>query len=147
MTSQSVTPDVHFPVERLNSVETPCYYYDTRLLGDTLDAVNTAASHPAFRVHYAVKANTNPGILSRVAAAGLGADTVSIGEVEAAIEAGFPAGSIVFAGVGKTDREITRALRLGVGCLNVESAEELDAIVRIAAETGIKAPVALMHKS
>ena len=143
MTSQSVTPDVHFPVERLNSVETPCYYYDTRLLGDTLDAVNTAASHPAFRVHYAVKANTNPRILSRVAAAGLGADTVSIGEVEAAIEAGFPAGSIVFAGVGKTDREITRALRLGVGCLNVESAEELDAIVRIAAETGIKAPVAL----
>ena len=138
-----LTHAASFPVERLREAETPLYYYDTRLLRQTLDAVNTAASHPAFRVHYAVKANTNPGILSRVAAAGLGADTVSIGEVEAAVAAGFPAADIVFAGVGKTDREITRALRLGVGCLNVESAEELEVIIEIAASLGVKAPVAL----
>ena len=67
-----------------------------------------------------MKANANPEILRRIAADGLGADTVSIGEIQAAVSGGFPAPKIVFAGVGKTDEEIRTDLELGIGCFNVD---------------------------
>ncbi|MDE6300030.1 MAG: diaminopimelate decarboxylase [Muribaculaceae bacterium] len=138
-----MTATTYFPTDRFQEETTPLYYYDLHLLDDTLDAVKAASAYPNFYVHYAVKANSNPELLTRIAAAGLGADTVSAGEINAAIAAGFPAPKIVFAGVGKTDEEITIALQNGIGCLNVESAPELEAIEQIASSMGVKAPVAL----
>lgn len=133
----------YFPIDKLREEETPVYYYDMHLLDETLSAIKEAANYPNFQVHYAVKANSNPEILQRIAASGLGADTVSLGEIRAAVTAGFPAPKIVFAGVGKTDIEITTALQYGIGCFNVESAAELDVIEELAAGMGVKAPVAL----
>lgn len=133
----------HFPIEKLLSVETPYYYYDLNLLHLTLETLKKESSFPGFCVHYAVKANANPEILRIIAAAGLGADTVSLGEIKAALAAGFPAVKIVFAGVGKTDAEIRYALETGIGCLNVESEEELTVIAAMAEEMHLKAPVAL----
>ncbi|MDE6578187.1 MAG: diaminopimelate decarboxylase [Muribaculaceae bacterium] len=138
-----MTNTTYFPLDRLNEEQTPFYYYDLHLLDETLEAVKKASSYPNFYVHYAVKANSNPEILTRIAASGLGADTVSLGEIRAAITAGFPAPKIVFAGVGKTDEEIITALQDGIGCFNVESAAELEVIEEIAASMGVKAPVAL----
>ncbi|MDE6076871.1 MAG: diaminopimelate decarboxylase, partial [Muribaculaceae bacterium] len=133
----------YFPTDHFASVQTPFYYYDLHLLDDTIRDVTENADDPAYHVHYAVKANANPEILRRIAAAGLGADTVSIGEIQAAVSAGFPAPKIVFAGVGKTDEEIRTALELGIGCFNVESAAELEVIEEIAASMTMTAPVAL----
>lgn len=132
-----------FPTETFSSVKTPFYYYDLKLLDETLKEVKRSSDIPGYCVHYAVKANSNPEILRHIASAGLGADTVSIGEIREAVAAGFPADKIVFAGVGKTDEEIRTALEIGIGCFNVESAEELDVIEEIAASMGKKAPVAL----
>ena len=86
---------------RLQAFDTPCYVYDTRLLAHTLDAIRAEVSDcPNYHVHYAIKANSNPQILQQIAAAGLGADCVSGGEIRAALAAGFPAAAIAFAGVG-----------------------------------------------
>ena len=95
-----------FPVEKFKQLSTPFYYYDVKLLQDTLDVVKTESGKYGYHVHYAVKANANPRILSIIAANGLGADCVRGGEVQAALDAGFPADKIVFAGVGKADWEI-----------------------------------------
>ena len=99
-----------FPVEKFKQLSTPFYYYDVKLLQDTLDVVKTESGKYGYHVHYAVKANANPRILSIIAANGLGADCVSGGEVQAALDAGFPADKIVFAGVGKADWEINLVL-------------------------------------
>ena len=108
---------------------TPCYVYDTQLLARTLDAIKAEiAGHENYHVHYAIKANANPNILRQIATAGLGADCVSGGEIEAAIREGFPKQEIVFAGVGKADWEIKLALEQGIGMFNVESVEELQVI-------------------
>lgn len=135
--------NTNFPIDHFKSETTPFYFYDLHLLDATLKEVAEASAFPGYCVHYAVKANANPEILKRIAAAGFGADTVSIGEINTAISAGFPAPKIVFAGVGKTDEEITAALELGIGCLNVESEAELDVIEEIAKTSGKIAPVAL----
>lgn len=132
-----------FPTDRFESEATPFYYYDLDLLDKTLETINDSSAFPGFHVHYAVKANANPKLLRRIAAFGLGADTVSIGEIHAAISAGFPAHKIVFAGVGKTDNEILQALDAGIGCFNAESVPEIEAIEKIAAQTGKIAPVAI----
>lgn len=125
-------------------MDTPFYYYDMRLLDRTLAAVRSAAlTDSRFRVHYAVKANADKEILETISRAGLGADCVSGWEIEAAVSAGFPAEKIVFAGVGKTDREIELALKAGIGCFNVESMQELEVIGTIASDLGVTAPVAL----
>ena len=89
----------HFPVDRMRAEATPFYYYDMELLDATIKAIRQYSDYPDFQVHYAVKANSNPEILRRIAASGLGADTVSIGEVKAALDAGFSAAKTVFAGV------------------------------------------------
>lgn len=132
-----------FPVEYLQKNRTPFYYYDLNLLDATLATLKEFSPEPWYKVHYAVKANANKTLLQTIAKAGLGADTVSIGEVKAAVDAGFKPSEIVFAGVGKTDDEIREALSIGVGCLNVESEAELKAIIDVARECGKKAPVAL----
>ena len=118
-----------FPLERFKETDTPFYYYDTDLLRATLREINREAGrHEGFCVHYAVKANANPKLLNIICQAGLGADCVSGGEVQAAVNAGFPHDKIVFAGVGKSDREICLGLDKGIACFNVESVPELDVI-------------------
>lgn len=115
--------------DTLDAIRTPFYYYDRDLLARTLRTVlSEAGAHEGFQVHYAVKANANPEVLRQIAAAGLGADCVSGGEIEAATKAGFPAEKIVFAGVGKADWEIDLALEKDILCFNVESLAELEVI-------------------
>lgn len=133
-----------FPIERFKNIATPFYYYDIDLLKATLEQVKIAtADDKRFKVHYAVKANANPEILKLIAAAGFGADCVSGGEIRMALEAGFDAADIMFAGVGKTDEEIEFGLQAGIGMFNVESEPELEVIMTIAERVGKKATIAL----
>lgn len=135
---------MNFPVDHLKGIETPFYYYDVELLERTISTVREeAARYGNFHVHYAIKANYNPRLLEIIAAAGLGADCVSGGEVKAAIDAGVPASKVVFAGVGKTDKEIALALDAGIFCFNVESIPELEAIEALAAQRGVNVDVAI----
>lgn len=130
-------------LKRFSERRTPFYTYDTQLIQQTLTAIRDAiADAPHFHVHYAVKACATPGILRLIAAAGLGADCVSGGEVERAADCGFAPADIVFAGVGKSDQEINAALRLGISCFNVESLPELEVINELAAAQGKVANVA-----
>ena len=132
-----------FPVEKLQSIQTPFYYYDTELLRQTLQAiVSEARKHDGFVVHYAVKANANPKILRIIREAGLGADCVSGGEIEASVKAGFASNKIVYAGVGKSDWEINLGLEHDIFCFNVESIPELEVINELAAAKGKVARVA-----
>lgn len=131
-----------FPISKFAGVRTPFYYYDTDLLQKTLDTIKTEAGrYENFEVHYAIKANANPKVLSIIAHAGLGADCVSGGEIEAALKAGFPASKIVFAGVGKADWEINLGLDADIFCFNVESVPELEVINELAAAKGKTAHV------
>ena len=133
----------NFPVEKFESIETPFYYYDAELLRQTLKTINEEASkHEGFVVHYAVKTNANPKILRIIREAGLGADCVTGGEIEASIKAGFPASKIVYAGVGKSDWEINLGLDSDIFCFNVESIPELEVINELAAQKGKVARVA-----
>ena len=132
-----------FPIDKLKALPTPFYYYDVKLLQDTLDMVKNEAGKYGYHAHYAVKANANPRILSIIAENGLGADCVSGGEVKAALDAGFPADKIVFAGVGKADWEINLGLDNDIFCFNVESAVELEIIDELAAAKNKVASVAL----
>ena len=132
-----------FPIDKLERIQTPFYYYDTELLRETLRAINNEAqTHEGFCVHYAVKANANPRILRIIREAGLGADCVSGGEIEASVRAGFPSSKIVYAGVGKSDWEINLGLENDIFCFNVESIPELEVINELAAAKGKVARVA-----
>lgn len=132
-----------FPIEKFRELQTPFYYYDTKVLRDTLACINKESQrYPNFHVHYAVKANANPKVLTIIRESGMGADCVSGGEVRAAIKAGFPADKVVFAGVGKSDWEINLALDYGIFCFNVESIPELEVINELAAAKGKVAHVA-----
>jgi diaminopimelate decarboxylase len=133
-----------FPIERFKEIDTPFYYYDTKVLRETLDTIREELRHnPEYEMHYAIEANANPKVLRIISAAGFGADCVSGGEVRAAIEAGFPAEKVVFAGVGKSDREINLALDYGIHCFNVESEAELLIINELAEQKGKVARIAL----
>ena len=132
-----------FPVERFQNIRTPFYYYDTDLLRQTLKAINDEiGKHEGWHVHYAIKANANPSLLRIIRAAGLGADCVSGGEIDACMKAGFPGSKIVFAGVGKSDWEINLGLDNDIFCFNVESIPELEVINQLAAAKGKVARVA-----
>ncbi len=132
-----------FPIEEFSKLQTPFYYYDTELLRTTLRAINEeAGKHQRFQVHYAVKANANPKVLNIICQAGLGADCVSGGEIEAALKAGFPSNKIVYAGVGKSDWEINLGLDAGILAFNVESIPELEVINELAAQKNTVAKVA-----
>ena len=132
-----------FPISHFNITRTPFYYYDKTLLSNTLAKLIRLAGERNYHVHYAVKANANPEILKLIAASGIGADCVSGGEIKAALEAGFPAKKIVFAGVGKADWEIEYALEKKIFCFNVESAEELSVIEELAKKKENIASIAL----
>ena len=132
-----------FPIGKFREIETPFYYYDANLLRETLQTIkDESGKYNKFCVHYAVKANANPKVLSIIRESGLGADCVSGGEIKAAIKAGFPPSKIVYAGVGKTDWEINLGLDYDIFCFNVESVPELEVINELAAAKGKIARVA-----
>ena len=133
-----------FPVSRFAELRTPFYYYDTDLLSKTLQTIQQeAGKHEGFVVHYAIKANADPTLLRMIRRAGLGADCVSGGEIEAALRAGFTPDRIVYAGVGKSDWEILLGIDNDILCFNVESTAELEIINELAARRGKIARVAL----
>lgn len=122
-----------FPIEKFKDIETPFYYYDKALLCKTLDTIKAElAQHPDYHLHYAIKANANIDVLREIQKAGFGVDCVSGGEIQQALDAGFDAGKIVYAGVGKGDWEINLGLDAGIFCFNVESLEELEIINELA---------------
>ncbi|MFI3295271.1 MAG: diaminopimelate decarboxylase [Rikenellaceae bacterium] len=123
--------------------QTPFYYYDLSLLRSTIETLQREASRFGYHVHYAMKACIDPRVLEVISDAGLGADCVSGWEVERALESGFSADRVVFAGVGKSDREIRFALDKEIFCFNCESLEELQIINSLAEEQGKRARVAL----
>lgn len=132
-----------FPIDKLQRLKTPFYYYDAEVLRETLCTINDEVrKHEGFCVHYAIKANANPSILRIIREAGLGADCVSGGEIEAALKAGFPSSKIVYAGVGKSDWEINLGLDCDIFCFNVESIPELEVINQLAEAKGKTARVA-----
>lgn len=128
---------------RFEALETPFYYYDLELLQQTLAACKTASDKYGFHVHYAFKANFNERVLKAIQQIGFGADCVSGNEVKKAIEIGFDPGKVVFAGVGKSDREIIEGLENDIFCFNVESVQELGIINDLAAKRGKNARVAI----
>ncbi|WP_432713028.1 diaminopimelate decarboxylase [Pedobacter sp.] len=130
-------------ITRFANLETPFYYYDLALLQNTLAACASAAKVYNFHVHYAMKANFNDQVLQKIKSTGFGADCVSGGEVKKAIEVGFDNSKVVFAGVGKADKEINDALDNDIFCFNVESIQELVVIDELAAKKGKKAKVAI----
>ncbi|MES2419401.1 MAG: diaminopimelate decarboxylase [Bacteroidota bacterium] len=119
-------------IAHFSKLETPFYYYDLNLLEQTLKACKGAAQPYQFHVHYAMKANFNAMVLEKINAFGFGADCVSGNEVKKAIEIGFGKDKIVFAGVGKSDKEINEALANNIFCFNVESIQELEVINELA---------------
>jgi diaminopimelate decarboxylase len=127
-------------VERIG---TPVYIYATATLERHYRVFAAAFADLDALVCYAVKANSNIAVIRTLANLGAGADVVSGGELECALRAGIPAERIVFSGVGKTKREIARALAAGVSQINVESRPELEAIGEIARGLGVEAPVAI----
>lgn len=133
----------NFPIEKFKNIETPFYYYDVELLNKTLELVKKCSTEHNAIVHYAIKANANKKVLSLIAKSGMGADCVSGNEVQAAINAGFPADKIVFAGVGKTDKEINLALDNDIFCFNAESFPELEVINELAKAKGKTANIEL----
>lgn len=134
---------IQFPLDIFAQTRTPFYFYDLNLLQATLTEIKQCASQSHVHVHYAIKANANPEILKVIKENGFGVDCVSGGEVEAALNAGFAADKIVFAGVGKSDWEIELGLDNNISCFNIESAAELDVIQEIAQIKGKTARVAL----
>ena len=132
-----------FPIEEFESLQTPFYFYDLKLLDRTLKEIKRTARDPRFKVHYAIKANANPGTLRSIQAAGLGVDCVSGWEIETALEAGFRGDRIVYAGVGKSDNEIRLGLEKDIECFNVESEPELRVISQLAESMGKTARVAI----
>jgi len=122
---------------------TPLYVYSRRAILHAFAEMKRAFRQARPLIFYSIKANSNIGILRTLARAGAGFDVVSGGELFRALHAGANPNRIVFSGVGKTDEEIAHALRARIFMLNVESAEELAAVNRIARHLGVRAHVAL----
>jgi diaminopimelate decarboxylase len=129
--------------EKFRNIETPFYYYDLDILRSTLGVVKKESDNSGYKIHYAVKANYNHRILRIISSYGFGADCVSFNEINAAVEAGFKPSEIVFAGVGKTDKDINAALNTGILCFNCESIPEIEVIDQLAARQNKTASIAL----
>jgi len=130
-------------IEKFKNKETPFYYYDLELLKNTLKSAIEYSKKFDFHVHYALKANFNDRILEIIKDSGIGADCVSGNEVLKAVEKGFSADKIVFAGVGKSDKEILIALKEDIFAFNVESVQEIEVIASLAKSVNKKARIAL----
>ena len=119
---------------------TPLYVYSGERILERLAALRTAFSQSPPLVAYSVKANPNLSLLRLLARAGAGADIVSGGELFRALQAGVPSDRIVFAGVGKSEKELRLGLEAGIKAFHVESAQELEALGRVAERLGVVAP-------
>ncbi|MFT6086654.1 MAG: diaminopimelate decarboxylase [Glaciecola sp.] len=122
---------------------TPVYIYSRATIERHWHAFNNAVANHDHLICYAVKANSNLGVLSVLAKLGSGFDIVSKGELSRVIEAGGDTTKVVFSGVGKTSHEIRFALQQNIMCFNVESDAELDRINYVAGELGVKAPISI----
>jgi len=122
---------------------TPCYVYSRATIERHWKAFDSALGNQPHLVCYAVKANSNLAVLNILARLGSGFDIVSMGELERVLQAGGSADKIVFSGVGKTAKEMARAMDEGIRCFNVESQAELKLLEHVAAEKGVQAPVSL----
>lgn len=132
------------PVRKIvASVDSPVYIYSEKALTDSYSSYQEAFKGHRNIIAYAMKANGNLQILSRLGKLGSGADVVSGGELFRASKAGIPSDRIVFAGVGKTEAEMREAIDAGILMFNVESGMELDRLSRVAESMGKTAPVAL----
>ncbi len=135
-----------FDIQTLNkfgTLETPFYYYDLELLRKTLDLYSKERDKYNYRAHYALKANANERILSIIKEYGFGADCVSGNEVSLALKMGFNREDVVYAGVGKSDKEIITALNGGIFSFNCESIPEIEVINSLAEGLGKKACISL----
>ena len=130
-------------IEQLDKFATPFYYYDMDLFRRTVDHVAELAAQHNLMVHYAIKANVERRLLEYISSKGFGADCVSGNEVLHAHSCGFPADQIVYAGVGKSDKEIYNALKLGIEAFNCESLQEIYVINEMAHHYGLKANVSV----
>jgi diaminopimelate decarboxylase len=130
-------------IRKFREIETPFYFYDLDVLRSTLDIVSKESQHSGYMSHYALKANSNPRILRIISSYNIGADCVSWNEIEAALEAGFSPSGIVFAGVGKTDKDIEAALKTEISCFNCESMPEIEVINQLAARQNKTTQIAL----
>jgi diaminopimelate decarboxylase len=119
----------------------PCYIYSRATLERHWNAFNNAFGSHAHLICYAVKANSNLGVLNVLARLGSGFDIVSIGELERVLQAGGDPKKVVFSGVGKREDEIRAALKIGIRCFNIEVLGELERINQVAGELGVRAPV------
>lgn len=124
-------------------VGTPAYVYSTATIVEHVRRLREAWRPAEPEIHYAVKANANLGVLRVLREQGVDFDVVSVGEIDRVLRAGGTPARIDFAGVGKRRDEIDRALEVGIGTFNVESAPELEAIDEVARERGQRARVAL----
>ena len=122
---------------------TPTYVYSRAHIEAQYRAYADALAGMPHLVCFAVKANSNLGVLNVLARLGAGFDIVSRGELERVLAAGGAADKIVFSGVGKTRDDMRRALEVGVHCFNVESTDELERLQQVAAELGKTAAISL----
>ena len=129
--------------DKLAQFETPFYLYDIGLLNQTLESLMSIASKYSYKIHYAIKANYDPRLLQIIRNHGVGIDCASGNEVRCAIEAGFEPKSIVYAGVGKRDKEIRYAIEQDILAINCESIEEINLVNKLAKEAGKVVSIAL----
>ena len=138
----SVVEDV--ALDRIaREVGTPCFVYSRAAIEHAWLEYDRALAGIAHEVCYAVKANSNLAVIDVLGRLGAGFDIVSGGELERVLAVRVPASRVVFSGVGKGDAEMAAALEAGVGCFNIESAQELDRLAALAASAGKRAPVSL----
>ena len=130
-------------IEQLDKIATPFYFYDMDLFRKTVDHVAELAEEFDMKIHYAIKANVERRLLEYISSKGFGADCVSGNEVLHAHSCGFPADKIVYAGVGKSDKEIHDALMLGIEAFNCESLQEIFVINEMAHHYGVTANVSV----
>lgn len=122
---------------------TPAYVYSRAHIKGQYRAYTDALAGLPHLVCFAVKANSNLGVLNVLARLGAGFDIVSRGELERVLAAGGDPHRVVFSGVGKTRDDMRRALEVGVHCFNVESTDELERLQQVAAELNVVAPISL----
>jgi diaminopimelate decarboxylase len=130
-------------IKSLGDIQTPFYFYDMDLLRKTASHAASMASEYGIKIHYAVKANFEERVMKTLSAQGFGADCVSGNEIVWAVKTGFAPSEIMFAGVGKSDKEIRTGLENGIGAFNCESIQELEVIDQIAGSIGLRAKVAI----
>ncbi len=132
------------PLDALAQIHgTPLFVYSQAAMLDALASYQRALAGRSHLICYAMKANSTLAVLQTLVRAGCGLDIVSGGELERALAVGVAPENIIFSGVGKTRHEMRRALAVGIGCFNVESAAELDVLNVVAQEAGLRAPVSI----